>query len=538
MKKNLDFGVDARSTLLNGVRKLGDAVAATLGPKGRNVILERDGEFVSTKDGVSVAKEINLEDPLENAGAQMVKQVSAETNDEAGDGTTTSTVLADNILSMGFQSVNQGCNPIDLKRGMDRAVEDIVSELRDRAKQVNDQQEILSVATISANNDGKVGNLISEAMERVGTEGVITVEDSNTTRDELEVVEGMQFDRGYLSPHFINNQQEMHVQLENPLILAVDKKVTNLKELVKVLEYCIASDRSLLIVAEDLDGEALAGLIVNKVRGTVKVAAVKAPGYGDNRSATLEDIATLTGGMVVDPKRAMKLEAVEADWFGTARVVTINNKSTVIVDGAGDEEKIKSRIGEIVTLIDQSNSPYETEQLQERLGKLSGGVAIIKVGAGSEIELKEKKDRIEDALNATRAAVDEGIIAGGGVSLREISDVLMGKQSTFENNDKQIGYDIVLRACRAPFDTIVWNAGLDPKEIWRDILTYATGFGYDLNKECFVDMVECGIIDPLKVTRVALEKAVSVASTILITEAVVTNIEDKDETPMNPMMGF
>ena len=352
MKKNLDFGVDARSTLLNGVRKLGDAVAATLGPKGRNVILERDGEFVSTKDGVSVAKEINLEDPLENAGAQMVKQVSAETNDEAGDGTTTSTVLADNILSMGFQSVNQGCNPIDLKRGMDRAVEDIVSELRDRAKQVNDQQEILSVATISANNDGKVGNLISEAMERVGTEGVITVEDSNTTRDELEVVEGMQFDRGYLSPHFINNQQEMHVQLENPLILAVDKKVTNLKELVKVLEYCIASDRSLLIVAEDLDGEALAGLIVNKVRGTVKVAAVKAPGYGDNRSATLEDIATLTGGMVVDPKRAMKLEAVEADWFGTARVVTINNKSTVIVDGAGDEEKIKSRIGEIVTLID------------------------------------------------------------------------------------------------------------------------------------------------------------------------------------------
>ena len=538
MKKNLDFGVDARSTLLNGVRKLGDAVAATLGPKGRNVILERDGEFVSTKDGVSVAKEINLEDPLENAGAQMVKQVSAETNDEAGDGTTTSTVLADNILSMGFQSVNQGCNPIDLKRGMDRAVEDIVSELRDRAKQVNDQQEILSVATISANNDGKVGNLISEAMERVGTEGVITVEDSNTTRDELEVVEGMQFDRGYLSPHFINNQQEMHVQLENPLILAVDKKVTNLKELVKVLEYCIASDRSLLIVAEDLDGEALAGLIVNKVRGTVKVAAVKAPGYGDNRSATLQDIATLTGGMVVDPKRAMKLEAVEADWFGTARVVTINNKSTVIVDGAGDEEKIKSRIGEIVTLIDQSNSPYETEQLQERLGKLSGGVAIIKVGAGSEIELKEKKDRIEDALNATRAAVDEGIIAGGGVSLREISDVLMGKQSTFENNDKQIGYDIVLRACRAPFDTIVWNAGLDPKEIWRDILTYANGFGYDLNKECFVDMVECGIIDPLKVTRVALEKAVSVASTILITEAVVTNIEDKDETPMNPMMGF
>lgn len=538
MKKNLDFGVDARSTLLNGVRKLGDAVAATLGPKGRNVILERDGEFVSTKDGVSVAKEINLEDPLENAGAQMVKQVSAETNDEAGDGTTTSTVLADNILSMGFQSVNQGCNPIDLKRGMDIAVEDIVSELRDRAKQVNDQQEILSVATISANNDGKVGNLISEAMERVGTEGVITVEDSNTTRDELEVVEGMQFDRGYLSPHFINNQQEMHVQLENPLILAVDKKVTNLKELVKVLEYCIASDRSLLIVAEDLDGEALAGLIVNKVRGTVKVAAVKAPGYGDNRSATLQDIATLTGGMVVDPKRAMKLEAVEADWFGTARVVTINNKSTVIVDGAGDEEKIKSRIGEIVTLIDQSNSPYETEQLQERLGKLSGGVAIIKVGAGSEIELKEKKDRIEDALNATRAAVDEGIIAGGGVSLREISDVLMGKQSTFENNDKQIGYDIVLRACRAPFDTIVWNAGLDPKEIWRDILTYATGFGYDLNKECFVDMVECGIIDPLKVTRVALEKAVSVASTILITEAVVTNIEDKDETPMNPMMGF
>lgn len=538
MNKNLDFGSEARKSLLAGVEKLSDAVSATLGPKGRNVVLEKEGEFVSTKDGVSVAKEINLEDTLENAGAQMVKQVSAETNEEAGDGTTTSTVLAYNILKEGFRRVETGANPIDLKRGMDAAVQDVVAELQNRAKQVNSQDEILSVASISANNDSQVGNLISQAMERVGTEGVITVEDSNTAEDSLEVVEGMQFDKGYLSPHFISNQAEMVAQLEDPLVLVVDKKLTSLKELVKVLEYCIASSRSLLIVAEDVDGEALAGLIVNNVRGTVKVAAVKAPGFGNHRSAVMQDIATLTGGVVVDPKRAMKLDKIEADWFGTARLVSINSRSTTIVDGAGEEESIQARIGEITTLIDQSNSPYETEQYQERLGKLSGGVAIIKVGAGSEIELKEKKDRVEDALNATRAAIDEGIHPGGGVSLMEASDNLLEAGTDQPNADRLAGYEIVVQAIRAPFNKIMSNAGVDGKEIWFSARNYDPGFGFNLDTGEYVSMLEAGIIDPVKVTRVALEKSVSVAGTILITEAVVTNVESKDDSPVNPMMGF
>jgi len=541
MKKNVDLGSDARKSLLDGVRKLNDAVSATLGPKGRNVVLQRDGEFVSTKDGVSVAKEINLENALENAGAQMVKQVSAETNEEAGDGTTTSTVLAYNILNLGFQRVEKGANPIDLKRGMDLAVKDVVSRLVQKSHDISSKAEILSVASISANNDTHVGNLIADAMDRVGTEGVITVEDSNTTNDELEVVEGMQFDRGYLSPHFITNQQEMIAQLENPVILSVDKKLTNLKELVKVLEYCISGDHSLLIIAEDVDAEALAGLIVNKVRGTIKVAAVKAPGYGDNRSATLQDIATLTGGSVVDPKRAMKLDKFDSSWFGTARLVTITNKTTTIVDGGGSDESIKARIGEITTLIDQSNSPYETEQLQERLGKLAGGVAIIKVGAGSELELKEKKDRVEDALNATRAAVDEGIVSGGGVALMKVSEELLvdGYPKDIENEHKILGYQIVLNACKTPFNKIVSNAGYTPSDIYTLIKQSddVENVGYDLNTDSVVNMIEAGIIDPLKVTRVALEKAVSVASTILTTEAVVTNIEVEDNSP-NQMMGF
>ncbi len=541
MKKNVDLGSDARKSLLDGVRKLNDAVSATLGPKGRNVVLQRDGEFVSTKDGVSVAKEINLENALENAGAQMVKQVSAETNEEAGDGTTTSTVLAYNILNLGFQRVEKGANPIDLKRGMDLAVKDVVSRLVQKSHDISSKAEILSVASISANNDTHVGNLIADAMDRVGTEGVITVEDSNTTNDELEVVEGMQFDRGYLSPHFITNQQEMIAQLENPVILSVDKKLTNLKELVKVLEYCISGDHSLLIIAEDVDAEALAGLIVNKVRGTIKVAAVKAPGYGDNRSATLQDIATLTGGSVVDPKRAMKLDKFDSSWFGTARLVTITNKTTTIVDGGGSDESIKARIGEITTLIDQSNSPYETEQLQERLGKLAGGVAIIKVGAGSELELKEKKDRVEDALNATRAAVDEGIVSGGGVALMKVSEELLvdGYPKNIENEHKILGYQIVLNACKTPFNKIVSNAGYTPSDIYTLIKQSddVENVGYDLNTDSVVNMIEAGIIDPLKVTRVALEKAVSVASTILTTEAVVTNIEVEDNSP-NQMMGF
>jgi chaperonin GroEL len=543
MKKTLDFGSDSRKHLLEGVRKLNTAVSATLGPKGRNVVLEKNGEFVSTKDGVSVAKEIQLPNYLENAGAQMVKQVSMETNDEVGDGTTTSTVLAYNILDLGFKCVDTGSNPIDLKRGMDIALNDIVSELRIKSKNVNNESEILSVATISSNNDTVVGSLISEAFNAVGSSGVITVEDSNTATDELEIVEGMQFDRGYLSPHFINNQSEMLVQMENPYILLIDKKITSLKELIKVLEHCIASSRPLVIIAEDIDGEALAGLIVNKIRGTVNVVAVKAPGYGNHRSSVLEDIAALTGGTVVTPKKAMKLEKFESDWFGSSRLVTVTNKYTTIIDGKGDAVAIESAINEIKTLIDTSTSPFEKEQYQERLGSLSGGVAIIKVGAGSEIELKEKKDRVEDALNATRAAVDEGIIPGGGSTLVSIADKLRSKQNEiqFTNEDQRLGYTCVIDACDSPFIQIVENAGFESREILLEVVNSNSkkdmNIGFDVNTETYINMLENGIIDPVKVTRVALEKAVSIASTILTTEAVITVVPEETKS-YNQMMEY
>jgi len=541
MAKKLNFGIDARLELLKGVEKLSEAVRATLGPRGRNVVLEKDhGEYHSTKDGVTVAREIELEDDLENAGAQMVKEVASQVNDEAGDGTTTATVLAHAILKEGFKAVMNGSNPVELKRGIDSVIKDLVESLNEQSSAVKTNEEIAQVGTISANNDEHIGNLIASAMDKVGVEGVITVEESRTADDELEVVEGLQFDNGYLSPYFITNQQAMMVQLEDPLILLYDKKITNLKDLVKILEYCIAQDRPLLIIAEDVDGEALAGLIVNKARGTLKVACCKAPGFGDKRSQYLEDIAALTNGTVVSPTKGMKLDKFDSEWFGNSKVVSMDNKSTTIIDGSGSEEAISSRIDEIKTLIDNSDSHYEIEGLQERLGKLSGGVAIMKIGAQTELEMKEKKDRVEDALAATRAAIDEGIVSGGGIALMKARESILDTE--IKNEDHKEALSIVLKACQYPFDFIMDNAGLNSELIWSKIKEHEKEIdntGYDVLNETFVDMFENGIIDPVKVTRVALEKASSIAGTMLTTECVVTKIkDDTKESQPNPMAGM
>ena len=529
MSKKLDFGADARLELLNGVKQLSSAVSATLGPKGRNVVIEKGfGEYHSTKDGVTVAKEIALENPLQNAGAQMVKEVASQVNDEAGDGTTTATVLAHTILKEGYKQVMNGASPIELKRGMDVAVKAVVSRLKEISKDVKNNDEIEQVGTISANNDSSIGALIAEAMETVGTDGVITVEESHTAQDSLEVVEGVQFDNGYLSPYFINKQQEMLVQMEDPHILLYDGKITSLKPLVKILEHCIQKTKSLFIIAEDVDGEALAGLIVNKARGTLQVAAVKAPGFGDKRTAALEDIAIVTGATVISTKKGMKLEKVAGDEFGSARLVTANNNITTIVDGKGTAENIEARAEEIKTLIENSESAYETESLQERLGKLTGGVAVLKIGAESEIELKEKKDRVEDALAATRAAVDEGVIPGGGCGLMRCLDI--GDQSMLENEDQYRGWDIIVKSIQSPFRTILENCGLNPDVVWNKIDNTSHTTGFDARREEVVDMFNAGIIDPTRVTRTALEKAASVAGTMLITECIVTKIpEDKKE---------
>ena len=541
MAKKLNFGIDARLELLKGVEKLSEAVRATLGPRGRNVVLEKDhGEYHSTKDGVTVAREIELEDDLENAGAQMVKEVASQVNDEAGDGTTTATVLAHAILKEGFKAVMNGSNPVELKRGIDSVIKDLVESLNEQSSAVKTNEEIAQVGTISANNDEHIGNLIASAMDKVGVEGVITVEESRTADDELEVVEGLQFDNGYLSPYFITNQQAMMVQLEDPLILLYDKKITNLKDLVKILEYCIAQDRPLLIIAEDVDGEALAGLIVNKARGTLKVACCKAPGFGDKRSQYLEDIAALTNGTVVSPTKGMKLDKFDSEWFGNSKVVSMDNKTTTIIDGSGSEEAISSRIDEIKTLIDNSDSHYEIEGLQERLGKLSGGVAIMKIGAQTELEMKEKKDRVEDALAATRAAIDEGIVSGGGIALMKARESILDTE--IKNEDHKEALSIVLKACQYPFDFIMDNAGLNSELIWSKIKEHEKEIdntGYDVLNETFVDMFEKGIIDPVKVTRVALEKASSIAGTMLTTECVVTKIkDDTKESQPNPMAGM
>ena len=535
MAKKLSFGASARGEMLEGVDQLAKAVTATLGPKGRNVVFEKNGEYISTKDGVTVAKQIELENELQNAGAQIVKDVANQVNEEAGDGTTTATVLAHAMLKEGYKRIGNGSHNIDLKRGMDKAVKVIVDEISKLAKDVKGSEEILQIGTVSANNDSQIGSIISSAMDQVGTDGVITVENSSTAQDELEIVEGMQLNQGYLSPYFINNQQEMQVELENPFILIYENRLTNLKNLVKCLEYCIAKDRALFIIADDIEGEALAGIIVNNARGTLKCACIKAPGFGDNKSTIMEDVAVLTGATVISPKKGMTMDNFDPAWFGTTKTLTSDKRTTTIIDGGGTQEDIEKRIEEIKTLIDGSDSNYDKEQMQERLGKLTGGVAIMRIGAESEIELKERKDRVEDALAATRAAVDEGIVPGGGVVLRRaIKDLDIDT----ENSDEQSGVEIVKAACKAPFDNIMINAGLNPEVIWNKVEAAGEDQGYDARKEEVVDMFDSGIIDPAKVTRVALEKAASIAGTMLTTECLITSIKDDSEPAGNPMAGM
>tara|TARA_R110000787_G_scaffold72900_1_gene162534 strand:+ start:868 stop:2490 length:1623 start_codon:yes stop_codon:yes gene_type:complete len=537
MAKQLNFGSDARGGMLNGVKKLADAVSATLGPKGRNVVFEKYGEYQSTKDGVTVAKEIELEDTIENAGAQIVKDVASQVNDEAGDGTTTATVLAHAMLKEGYKRLSNGSHNIELKRGMDKAVKEIVFEISKLSREVKDNEEIKQVGTISSNNDDKIGQIIANAMDEVGTEGVITVEDSRTAEDILEIVEGMQLAQGYISPYFINNQQDMQVEFENPYILIYEARLNNLKNLVKCLEYCIQADRPLFIIADDIEGEALAGLIVNSARGTLKCACIKAPGFGDNKETIMGDIAALTGATVVSPKKGMTMDKFDSSWLGSTKTLTCDKKHTTFIDGGGEEDAIVSRIEEIKTLIDKSESNYDTEKMQERLGKLTGGVAIIKIGAESEIELKEKKDRVEDALAATRAAVDEGIVPGGGIALRRVIENL---EIETDNDDQRSGAEIVIEACKAPFSKIMENAGLNADVIWNRVAgSSESSSGFDARTEEVVDMFKAGIIDPAKVTRVALEKAASIAGTMLVTECLITSIkDDKEPAASNPMAGM
>ena len=535
MAKNLDFNSDARSKMKNGVDKLANAVKVTLGPCGRNVVIEKEyGAPVSTKDGVTVAREIELEDAVENAGAQMIKEVSEQANEVAGDGTTTATVLAQAIIEEGFKRVSSGGNPIELKRGIDKAVIEVVNTLKGMSKEVKGDEPIKQVATISANNDDTIGSIIADAINAVGREGVVTVDESATAETILDIVEGMQFDRGYLSPYFITNNNNMSVELDDPLILCYDKKVSNLKDIVKVLEYAIAAGKPLLIIAEDIDGEALAGLVVNKVRGTLSVAAVKAPSFGEERTALLQDLSILTGGQLVSPDKGMKLDTIDASWFGTCKKVKIDSKTTTVIDGYGDVEQINHRAEEIKSALENATSGWEREKVQKRLAKLSGGVAILKIGAESEIEMKEKKDRVEDALNATRAAIDEGIIPGGGVALMHAVTAL---DIVGENSEQTSGIDIVRNACEAPFRSIMANAGLTADVIWNNIKSEKGGTkntGFDARGEKVVDMLEAGIIDPCKVTTTAIQKAASVAGTILTTECILTNIKDDSKAVVGP----
>ena len=539
MAKDIKFDVDARDGLKRGVDALANAVKVTLGPKGRNVIISKSfGAPHVTKDGVSVAKEVELEDELENMGAQMVKEVASKTNDLAGDGTTTATVLAQAIVKEGLKNVAAGANPMDLKRGIDKAVTAITEDLAKQSKEVGDSSEkIKQVAAISSNNDAVIGNLIAEAFGKVGKEGVITVEEAKGTDTYVDVVEGMQFDRGYLSPYFVTDADKMIADLENPYILLFDKKISNLQEILPILEPVAQSGRPLLIVAEDVDGQALATLVVNKLRGGLKIAAVKAPGFGDRRKAMLEDIAILTGGTVISEERGFSLENATLDLLGTAETVTIDKDNTTIVNGSGDEAQIKARVNQIKAQIETTTSDYDREKLQERLAKLAGGVAVLYVGAASEVEMKEKKDRVDDALHATRAAVEEGIVAGGGVALVRAKKVL--ETITTENLDETTGIQIVNRAIESPLRTIVENAGGEGSVVINKVLEENQNFGYDAKSEQYVDMLEAGIIDPKKVTRVALENAASVAGMILTTECALVDI--KEDAPagggMPPMGG-
>ena len=536
MAKELTFGDEAREDLLNGVEVLANAVSATLGPKGRTVVIENSyGSPTVTKDGVSVAKQVELEDPVMNAGAQMVKEAASKTNDEAGDGTTTATVLAHAILKEGFKKIANGANPIELKRGIDKTVKCVVEYLKDNARPINGTDEIAQVGTISANNDSSIGAMIAEAMDKVGRDGVITVEEGKTAETILDVVEGMQFDRGYLSPYMVTDSNKMEAVLEDAYVLIVDKKISHMKDLLPILEQVMQTGKEVLIIAEDVDGEALSTLVVNKIRGSLKVAAVKAPGFGDRRKSILEDIAILTGGTVISEDHGFELEEATMELLGTADKLVIAKDTTTIINGGGNTDAIKERIDSIKVQIDNTASDYEVEKLQERLAKLAGGVAVIKIGAESEIEMKEKKDRIDDALNATKAAIFEGIIAGGGTILRGYDGE---KDSLYENEDQELGGDIVVKACHAPFEAILENAGLNAEVIWNKIVTHnanGTAAGYDVRTETVLeDMVDAGIVDPVKVTRIALEKAASVAGTMLTTECVISNIP-KDE-PAQPQM--
>ncbi|RAJ15171.1 chaperonin GroEL [Olleya aquimaris] len=529
MAKDIKFDIDARDGLKRGVDALANAVKVTLGPKGRNVIISRSfGAPIVTKDGVSVAKEIELEDAHENMGAQMVKEVASKTNDLAGDGTTTATVLAQAIVKEGLKNVAAGANPMDLKRGIDKAVEAIVADLGKQSKEVGDSSEkIKQVASISANNDDVIGDLIAKAFGKVGKEGVITVEEAKGTETYVDIVEGMQFDRGYLSPYFVTNSDKMITDLENPYVLLYDKKVSTMKDLLPVLEPVAQSGKPLLIIAEDVDGEALATLVVNKLRGSLKIAAVKAPGFGDRRKAMLEDIAILTGGTVISEERGFTLENTTLDMLGTAERITIDKDNTTVVNGAGDKVLIKNRVNQIKAQIESTTSDYDKEKLQERLAKLAGGVAVLYVGAASEVEMKEKKDRVDDALHATRAAVEEGIVAGGGVALVRAKSVL--EKITTENLDETTGIQIVARAIEAPLRTIVENAGGEGSVVVNKVSEGKKDFGYDAKSETYVDMLKAGIIDPKKVTRIALENAASVAGMILTTECALIDI--KEEAP-------
>ena len=534
--KEVRFSDDARARMIKGVNTLANAVKVTLGPKGRNVVLEKAfGAPTVTKDGVSVAKEIELEDKFENMGAQMVKEVSSQTSDVAGDGTTTATVLAQAIVREGMKSVSAGMNPMDLKRGIDKAVHAAVEELKNISKPCEDSSSIAQVGTISANSDKDVGDIIAQAMDKVGKEGVITVEEGTSLENELDIVEGMQFDRGYLSPYFVTDQQSMSAELDNPYILLFDKKISNIRELLAILEGVAKSSRPLLIIAEDVEGEALATLVVNSMRGIVKVAAVKAPGFGDRRKAMLQDIAVLTGGQVISEEVGLSLEKATLEDLGSAKKVSINKETTTIVDGAGTPSDIEARVAQIRTQAEEATSDYDKEKLQERMAKLAGGVAVIKVGAATEVEMKEKKDRVDDALHATRAAVEEGVVPGGGVALIRACAAITDLKG--DNHDQDVGIAIAVRAMEEPLRQIVSNAGEEASVILNKVAEGEGNFGYNAGTEVFGDMIEMGILDPTKVTRSALQNAASVAGLLITTECMVAELPKDEAAPDMGGMG-
>ena len=545
MSKKITFSKKARLSLAKGVDKLADAVTATLGPSGRNVIIEqKQGNPVSTKDGVTVARSIDLENKVENIGAQIVKQASIKTGDKAGDGTTTSTLLAQKIFNEGLERIQAGSNAVSIKRGIDKATKAIVYKLRSGySKDITDEEQLKQIATISANNDTEVGELISTAMDKVGSDGVITIEESRTGETYLETVEGMQFSRGYKSPYFVTDNNSMQAVLQDPLILITDKKLHQVKELLPVLEACSSQNKTLLLIADEISGEALSTLVVNKMRGILGVVAVAAPEFGDRKKAALEDIATLTGGTVVSKEKGMRLDKFQKEWFGKANKITVTKDTTTIIDAKGDEEKITERVEQIKTLVDNSNSPYEIQSLQNRLARFVGGVALVHVGGHTEVEMKEKKDRVDDALHATKAAIEEGILPGGGIALLNAAMSLVHSMDKNMDKDEAVGYDIVINACEAPFTKILSNAGYSSEKIGlieSDIKEGANASewtGYNPRTEEVVNMFEAGIIDPTKVTRLALENAASVAGTLLITEAVVSNKKEKNKQPeIDPSM--